>query len=108
MFQSLKESFRSTMWEAMGKLDHIIPADYEYPIVELVYQDLPSLAFPIDTGNYHKRARVVLSTITERIKLGGDPTYLQSQAWRLVVKIVESGNQDLARALDLELENLYV
>jgi hypothetical protein len=108
MFQDLKEAWRSNLWEAMGKLDHHIPEGYEYPIVSQVYHDLPSLAFPINTADYRRRSRAVLSDIVERTRLGGDPSYMRSQAWNLVIKMVNRGYQDLARALDLELEGLDV
>ena len=108
MFQVFKESFRSNLWEAMGKLDHNIPIDYEYPIVAEVYSNIPALACPNCALDLPTRAHVVISEITYMEKLGGNPTYMRSQAWNLVIKMVNRGDQDLARALDLELEGLDV
>ena len=53
------------------------------------------------------RMRVVIDLLDLGIKLDRSTTYLQRQAWILVQKMIDAGEQDLARALDLELEGMF-
>lgn len=108
MFQLLKESWRENLWNIMGKMEKSIPADYSYPITEVIYDNIPSLAFPINTHDLPLRGQVVISNIILRDKMGGNSTYMRIQGWNLVIKMIERGQENLARWLDLELEALDV
>ena len=103
MFQLLKESFRDNLWACLGKFDRMVPEDYDFPVVATVYQDVPSLAYPIDTTDYYRRVRVVAQDIVERGRLGGDTTYMIVQGRRLLGKCVALGYEDLAWHLEVEL-----
>jgi hypothetical protein len=54
--------------------------------------------------DFPTRQRVILSMIACYRKAGKDTSYLQSQAWRLVRKMVDANEQNLATALGIELE----
>jgi hypothetical protein len=55
--------------------------------------------------DFPTRQRVILSMIACYRKAGKDTAYLQSQAWRLVGKMVDADEQNMALALDMELES---
>ena len=104
----LKERFRSVVWSILGKYDKSPPNDYDFPICpyEALIEDLSS-SFAIDLSDYQYRSRAVLAILRYRILTGGNPEYPCILAWRLVPKMVNAGEQDLARALDLELEHVW-
>jgi hypothetical protein len=54
--------------------------------------------------DFPTRQRVILSMIACYRKAGKDTSYLQRQAWNLVMKMVDANENDLAAYLSLELE----